>query len=122
MQVIRPNLLGFSTDKLKSLITPEKLAPKERPVVSGQVRGPVQAFAKLAFILVILVVTSFPKLFNVLTSWLTSDRLSADKLAPKKEQVVSERLLFNTNSAIFQLYHGENKLIFNEMVMRDALC
>ena len=28
---------------------------------------------------------------------------------------MSERLLFNTNSAIFQIYHGENKLIFNEM-------
>ena len=27
---------------------------------------------------------------------------------------------FNANSAIFQLYHGENKLIFNEMV-RSAL-
>jgi hypothetical protein len=27
---------------------------------------------------------------------------------------VSEWLLLNTNSAIFQLYHGENKLIFNE--------
>ena len=26
---------------------------------------------------------------------------------------VSEWLLFNTNSAIFQLYYGENKLIFN---------
>jgi hypothetical protein len=25
---------------------------------------------------------------------------------------VSEWLLFNANSAIFQLYHGENKLIF----------
>jgi len=24
-------------------------------------------------------------------------------------------LLFNTDSAIFQLYHGENKLIFNEI-------
>jgi hypothetical protein len=92
MQVIRTNLLGFSTDKLKSLITPEKLAPKERSLVLGQVlvRGTVQAFAKLAFILVILVVTLFPKLFNVLTSWLTSDRLSADKLAPKKEKVVGE--------------------------------
>jgi hypothetical protein len=30
-------------------------------------------------------------------------------------------LLFNANSAIFQLYHGENKLIFNEMMMRSAL-
>jgi hypothetical protein len=25
--------------------------------------------------------------------------------------------LFNANSTIFQLYHGENKLIFNEMMM-----
>ena len=30
---------------------------------------------------------------------------------------VSEWLLFNANSAIFQLYHGENKIIFNEMMM-----
>jgi hypothetical protein len=35
--------------------------------------------------------------------------------------VVSEWLLFNGNSAIFQLYHGENKLIFDEMMMRSAL-
>jgi hypothetical protein len=28
---------------------------------------------------------------------------------------VSEWLLFYANSAIFQLYHGENKLIFNEI-------
>jgi hypothetical protein len=34
---------------------------------------------------------------------------------------VSEWLLFNANSAIFQLYHGENKLIFNEIMMRSAL-
>jgi hypothetical protein len=27
-------------------------------------------------------------------------------------------MLFDANSAIFQLYHGENKLIFNEMMMR----
>jgi hypothetical protein len=26
---------------------------------------------------------------------------------------MSEWLLFNANSAIFQLYHGENKVIFN---------
>jgi len=25
------------------------------------------------------------------------------------------------NSAIFKLYHGENKLIINEMMMRSAL-
>ena len=36
--------------------------------------------------------------------------------------LVSDKwLLFNANSAIFQLYHGENKLIFNEMMMRSAL-
>ena len=34
---------------------------------------------------------------------------------------VREWLLFNANSAIFQLYHGENKIIFNEMMMRLAL-
>ena len=34
---------------------------------------------------------------------------------------VSEWLLFIANSAIFQLYHGENKLIFNEMMMTSAL-
>ena len=33
---------------------------------------------------------------------------------------VSECLLFNANSAIFQLYHGGNKLIFNEKMMGSA--
>ena len=33
----------------------------------------------------------------------------------------SEWLLLNANSAFFQLYHGENKLIFIEMMMRSAL-
>ena len=33
----------------------------------------------------------------------------------------SEWLLFNANSAIFQLYHGENRLICNEMIMRSTL-
>jgi hypothetical protein len=35
--------------------------------------------------------------------------------------LLNECLLFNANSAICQLYHGENKLIFNEMMMRSAL-
>jgi hypothetical protein len=35
-------------------------------------------------------------------------------------RIKSEWLLFNTNLAIFQLYHGKNKLIFNEMMMRSA--
>jgi hypothetical protein len=30
-------------------------------------------------------------------------------------------LLFNANSAIFQLYYSENKLIFNEMMMKSAV-
>jgi len=29
--------------------------------------------------------------------------------------------LFNVNSANFQLYHDQNKLIINEMMMRSAL-
>jgi hypothetical protein len=33
---------------------------------------------------------------------------------------VSELLLFNANSAIFQLYHGENKLFINKMMMMPA--
>ena len=34
---------------------------------------------------------------------------------------VSEWVLINVNSPFFQLYHGENKLIFNEMMMRSTL-
>ena len=30
-------------------------------------------------------------------------------------------MLLTANLAIFQLYHGKNKLIFNEMMMRSAL-
>jgi len=33
---------------------------------------------------------------------------------------VSEWLLYNDNPAIFHLYHGENKLNFNAMMMRPA--
>jgi hypothetical protein len=39
---------------------------------------------------------------------------------PQMKKPVGMLLLFNANSAILQLYHGKNKLIFNEM-MRDAL-
>ena len=34
---------------------------------------------------------------------------------------VCELFLCNDNSAIFQLYHGENKLIFNEMMLISDL-
>jgi hypothetical protein len=34
---------------------------------------------------------------------------------------VSEWWLLNANSTFFQLHHGENKLIFNEMMRRFAL-
>ena len=37
------------------------------------------------------------------------------------KSMASEWLLFNANSAIFQLYHGENKLIINEMMIRFVL-
>ena len=39
----------------------------------------------------------------------------------KVQNPVSEWLLFNANSAIFQLYHGKKLLIFNEMMMKSAL-
>jgi hypothetical protein len=34
--------------------------------------------------------------------------------------VISEWLLLDSKSAIFQLYHGENKLRFDEMMMISA--
>ena len=40
---------------------------------------------------------------------------------PNDFTLVSEWLLLNANSAIFQLYHDEDKLIFNEIMMRSAL-
>jgi hypothetical protein len=43
-----------------------------------------------------------------------------DLVEPKTMQLV-EWLLLNVNSASFQLYHGDNKLIFNEMMMRFTL-
>jgi hypothetical protein len=36
-------------------------------------------------------------------------------------QIGSKILLFNATSAIFQIHHGENKLIFNEMMMISTL-
>jgi hypothetical protein len=33
--------------------------------------------------------------------------------------IMIEWLYFNANSAIFQLYHDENKLIFNKMMMKS---
>jgi hypothetical protein len=33
----------------------------------------------------------------------------------------SEWLLFNAKSQIVRVYHGENKLIFNEMMIKSAL-
>jgi ribosomal silencing factor RsfS len=38
-----------------------------------------------------------------------------------QDQGVSEWLLLNANSVIIQLYHGENKLIFNEMMITSGL-
>jgi len=51
----------------------------------------------------------------------TCKRCSLVRQTIKNKCIVSEWLLFNANSAIFQLYHGENKLQFNEMMMRSTL-
>ena len=43
--------------------------------------------------------------------------ISLTKLSPNYVTLrQTERLLFNANSAIFQLYHGENKLHFDDMM------
>jgi hypothetical protein len=39
----------------------------------------------------------------------------------ENEEWVSEGLLFIVNSAMFRLYHGENKLIFNAMMNMSTL-
>jgi tRNA U38,U39,U40 pseudouridine synthase TruA len=39
----------------------------------------------------------------------------------RNQNNASEWSDMSTNSGIFQLYHGENKLIFNEMMMRSVL-
>jgi hypothetical protein len=39
----------------------------------------------------------------------------------QNKKTLIEWLLFKANSAICQLYNGENKLIFNEMMMMSAL-
>ena len=39
----------------------------------------------------------------------------------ENEEWVSEGLLFYVNSAMFQLYHGENKLMFNAMMIMSTL-
>ena len=66
----------------------------------------------------------------ICTAWLNSWLTSWGKYCMKIQQGnnknirkggVSEWLLLSANSAIFQLYHGENKLILNEMVM-VSLC
>jgi hypothetical protein len=36
-------------------------------------------------------------------------------------ELLSEWLFYNANSTIVQLYHVENKLIVNEMMMRSVL-
>ena len=40
----------------------------------------------------------------------------------KLNQVSQSVIVANPNSAICQLYHGENKLIFNEIMLRSTLC
>jgi hypothetical protein len=34
--------------------------------------------------------------------------------------IYKERSLISANTSFFQLYHSENKLIFNEMMMKSA--
>ena len=60
---------------------------------------------------------TFSQLWLASYCWLTFSRQDAFLELLQ----VSDRLLVNVDSAFVQLYHGENKLIFNEMMMRSAL-
>jgi hypothetical protein len=44
-----------------------------------------------------------------------------DMIKMYRQKLVSEWLLFSVNSAICQLFHGENKVIINEIMMRFIL-
>jgi len=55
------------------------------------------------------------------SSYIKKQNFSFMEGIPDLHVRVSEWLMFNANSAIFQLSHGENKLIFNEMMMRSSL-
>jgi hypothetical protein len=73
----------------------------------------------------VMTMTCYDYVMTMLWLWLAGFKWhlflpSLHNLFPIKQwEWLSE--LLNANSAIFQLYHGENKLIFNEMVMRSAL-
>ena len=56
----------------------------------------------------------------ILIFW-TPPRMFLSQTCISNATLVSEWLLFNANSTIFQLYHGGNKFIFNEMMTRPAL-
>ena len=64
-----------------------------------------------------------PSSFGSYKCWMIAPYVDFNDLCLTSEiwSQMSELLLFNSNSAIFQLYYGENKLIFNEMMMRSAL-
>ena len=61
-----------------------------------------------------------PTLNNTYSLMMVSEWLLLTDRFPYVEWV-SEWLMFNTSSAIFQQYHGENTLIFNEMMIRSTL-
>jgi hypothetical protein len=58
---------------------------------------------------------------NGFTLWNVDKRLLSLRPLKGLQDVLSGWLLFNVNPANFQLYHDENKLIFNEMMMMSAL-
>ena len=51
----------------------------------------------------------------------TNRPLALEGWFEKPENRLFGHVRVNANSAIFQLYYGENKLITNEMMMRFAL-
>ena len=69
-------------------------------------------------------VTAYDNLFEYRRLSLNSGAICKTSLSLRVQLSalrVNEWLLFHAKSAIFLLYHGEKKLIFNEMMMRSGL-
>ena len=58
---------------------------------------------------------------NITQEFVLHDKLRISKTEHGPGARSNWVIVVNANSAIFQLYHGENKLIFNEMMMSSAL-
>jgi hypothetical protein len=70
----------------------------------------------------LLLKSAFERIFTVMQLILVKIRWHIKwKYLIQKFHDICLSYYFNANTTIFQLYHGENKLIFNEKMMRSVL-